>query len=334
VSFSVTKATRDQRAGGTNEVCLQDNGGVTVLKSVIALSIQYCLAITLIAAPANKVAAPGNKSSANGKAALQDPVRPTPPKPGHGSGGEGPGGSFNVDPPKRSQETPEGVRDVNDVLNDARTKPKIPDPIPSTESYCWPGDPKCRKKPAPAQSRPARPNPTPPPRPQRENQVRPELLLASNDGYVEKLMSSAMPYLAHLWSSDAVSTRQEQLATASPRMFASLATKATSSSASASYIWADCSNVSGYADNAQFNVYIYIDGGNVGSTGVEGAEAARRIQCRRRRRLQRRPPVLATVILLRISITTETSGVTTATWKTVETTSREGTFSSTMGSRS
>ena len=79
----------------------------------------------------------------NSAVAQQDPLRPTltPPAPGIGIGGSGPGGSFNVDPPSRLQGPPPGVRDMVELLNDPRTQPRVPDPIPSTSSYCWPGDP-------------------------------------------------------------------------------------------------------------------------------------------------------------------------------------------------
>jgi hypothetical protein len=90
------------------------------------------------------------KSSASGDNRAQEPVRPVPPPPGIGSGGSGPGGSFNVEPPQRVKETPEGFRSVSEVLNETRTPPSIPDSIPSTRPYCWPGDPACRKRPAAA----------------------------------------------------------------------------------------------------------------------------------------------------------------------------------------
>lgn len=66
---------------------------------------------------------------------------PTPPVPGIGSGGTGPDGSFNVEPPGRLEGPPPGVRSVDEVLQERRTPPTIADPIPSTEGYCWPGDP-------------------------------------------------------------------------------------------------------------------------------------------------------------------------------------------------
>ncbi|HEV8371030.1 MAG TPA: hypothetical protein VGQ39_23990, partial [Pyrinomonadaceae bacterium] len=238
-----------------------------MLSTVISLLLQYSLVISLSVVPANK-------SSIKGKRAHQDPVRPTPPTPGHGSGGEGPGGSFNVDPPERRQGPPPGVRDLSQVLNEARARPRIPDPIPSTEKYCWPGDPSCRKPPAAAKPRTPAPTPTPPPRPQAQSSVQPELMVANNSGYVERLLSSAMPYLAHLWKDDGLPRTHEPFTTApnhpGKHTSAFISPLKSVESSSASYIWADCSTVQGYADGAQGSVSIYVDGFQVGTAYVEG----------------------------------------------------------------
>lgn len=145
---------------------------------IISLLIQYSLLISLLVLPFSTTAtvraqeqslfAGGrtmrdfskptiNKSQFKAGGSQQDPQRPTitPPTPGIGAGGNGPGGSFNVDPPSRRQGPPPGVRNVAEVLNDARTQPRIPDPIPSTDTYCWPGDPACRKQPPASTPRPA-----------------------------------------------------------------------------------------------------------------------------------------------------------------------------------
>jgi hypothetical protein len=166
-----------------------------VLSIVISLLLQYSLVISLTAVP-------GDKSSIKRNRAQQEPSRPVPPTPGMGTGGNGPGGSFNVDPPERLLGPPSGVRNIAEVTTEARTPPQIPDPIPSTEGYCWPGDPACRKRPPTAKPRTPAPKPTPPPRPQRASVLRPELMVASNGGYVERLLSGAVPYLSHLWNSD------------------------------------------------------------------------------------------------------------------------------------
>ncbi|HEX2270721.1 MAG TPA: hypothetical protein VHH35_14340 [Pyrinomonadaceae bacterium] len=209
--------------------------------------------------------------------AQQDPTRPivTPPTPGLGSGGTGPDGSFNVDPPERVQGPPAAVRSVSEVLNETRLPPAIPAPIPSTESYCWPGDPACRKPRAAKPGSPA-PKPTPPPRPQGARVMRPELLVANNGGYVEKLMSSAMPQLAHWRNLDDFSPLPQFLTANGGRTSRASALGAFTSAArlrpvsgSASSIWADCTNVDGYADNAQLTVFIYVDGVEVGMTAVD-----------------------------------------------------------------
>jgi hypothetical protein len=62
---------------------------------------------------------------------LERPM-PTPPVPGIGSGGNGTDGSFNVEPPARLEGPPPGIRSAEEVLNEMRTPPTIPDPIPST----------------------------------------------------------------------------------------------------------------------------------------------------------------------------------------------------------
>ena len=197
----------------------------------------------------------------------QDPGRPmfTPPQPRMGSGGNGPDGSFNVDPPQRLQGAPEGMRSTSEVLNEARTAPRIPAPIPSTQAYCWPGDPACRKKPAPKSNVPAA-KPTPPPRPKSSSiGAGRDLLLANNGWYIEKLMRSTAPYLSHLWNpGDSL-----EAATLLPVNFSS--TGGPLKSGNSSYIWADCTNVYGYADNAQLTVYIYVNNIEVGSTWVDGS---------------------------------------------------------------
>lgn len=98
--------------------------------------------------------------------------------------------------------------------------------------------------------------------------LRPELLLARNGSYVEKLLSGAMPYLSHLFSSDDALLPNES-ATAYSRS-ASTFVSPVKSVGTASYIWADCSTVQGYADGAQTTVYIYVDGLQVGTAPVQG----------------------------------------------------------------
>jgi YD repeat-containing protein len=216
-----------------------------------------------------------NKTAAAGEAE-QDPTRPTitPPTPELGSGGTGPEGSFSVDSPERVQGPPAAVRSTSEVLNEARTPPRIPEPIPSTESYCWPRDPACRKPPA-AKPRTPAPKPTPPPRQQGASVMRPELVVASNEGYVEKLMSSALPHLAHLWNVDDLhqflTANRDHTSRASALLAFRPATSVRPMSVSASSIWADCTNVEGNADNAQLTVYIYVDGLQVGTTQVDGS---------------------------------------------------------------
>src|SRR5215213_5305106 len=202
----------------------------------------------------------------------QDPIRPlpVPPPPGIGSGGTGPGGSFNVEPPGRLQGPPGGVRSTSEVLNEVLTAPRIPNAIPSTASYCWPGDPACRKRPV-VQPRTALPKPTPPPRPQSWSVVQPELLVANNGAYIEKLMTSALPYLSHLWSVD-VPVHPAHLLAASSKALLGLTSpaKGRPESVSASSVWADCTNVEGHAVDAQLTVYIYVDAVQVGTTSVQG----------------------------------------------------------------
>ena len=205
----------------------------------------------------------------------QDDPRPTvvPPVPGQGSGGKGPDGGFNVPAPERVHGPPNGVRGVDEVLNEPRSRPRIPDPIPSTQGYCWPGDPACRKHATPKAAPPsANAKPTPPPRPETSTLVarRPDLHVASNDTYLDKLMRYAGPYLR--WNS-ADSSRFDSKPTTDFKPDTALSTLTSAmnpSVASSSYIWADCSSVYGYADNAQMTVYIYVDGNEIGSTWVEG----------------------------------------------------------------
>lgn len=228
----------------------------------VSLFIQYSLLVSLLVLP--------SPSKADGL--QQDPPQRTsiPPVRGIGSAGTGPGGSFNVDPPSQRQGPPPGVRDTAQVLNEARTPPRIPDPIPSTESYCWPGDPACRKPPRAKPQTPA-PKPTPAPRPRRASVLRPELMVASNGQYVEKLLSSTMPYLSHLWNSEKLlHPENRNYVPSAKEQLAFLALRSSAESVSASYIWADCSDVQGYADGAQATVYIYVDGNSVGTASVQG----------------------------------------------------------------
>ena len=214
-------------------------------------------------------------SGANVGAAVtaeQDPERPivSPPPPGIGSGGSGPDGSFNVEPPQRLQGPPPGVRSSSEVLNEGHIAPKIPDPKPSTRGYCWPGDPACRKRPA----QPTMPaaNPTPPPRPQRGAAARRDVLVASNSPYVDKLLRAVAPYLIPSWdfstqalmpegSHHAGSAAQPYAVTSSPRE--------TIKSSSVSYLSADCTSAVGIADGAQLTVYIYVDNIQVGTYSVD-----------------------------------------------------------------
>jgi RHS repeat-associated protein len=53
-------------------------------------------------------------------------------------------------------------------------------------------------------------------------------------------------------------------------LFAHAFTAASVKSERASYIWADCTNVQGYADYAQGSVYIYVDGIHVGTAWADG----------------------------------------------------------------
>ncbi|HKY42733.1 MAG TPA: RHS repeat-associated core domain-containing protein [Pyrinomonadaceae bacterium] len=220
-----------------------------------------------------------NKTSKDTRRGAQDPPRPTvvPPEPGIGRGGQGEGGSFSVDPPERRQGPPADVRRPAEVLNDVHTTPTIPDPIPSTQTYCWPGDPECRKKPGTG-PRPPAARPTPPPRPESSSVAarQADLLIASNDGYIEKVTRSLGPYLPHLLmvgdSAGAYSRLNAEPGLSIKQLLALTSrTKGTMASGSASYIWADCNNVEGYADNAQGTVYIYVDSLNVGQAWADGS---------------------------------------------------------------
>jgi RHS repeat-associated protein len=96
-------------------------------------------------------------------------------------------------------------------------------------------------------------------------------MVASNGGYVERLLSGAVPYLSHLWNSDDLlppEPRDPVYSSKDLLAFVSPANRAESFSAS--YIWADCTNVQGYADGAQVTVHIYVDGFSVGNASVEG----------------------------------------------------------------
>lgn len=216
----------------------------------------------------------GEKPDKAGKSGQdpQSPMKP-PPEPGIGAGGNGPNGSFNVEPPRRTREAPDGVRSPYEVLNETHKRPKIPDPIPSTQGYCWPRDPACRKRPGPKPG-PPMPKPTPPPRAKRAgtSALPANWFLANNDGYVEKLMRSAVPHLSHLWNagdslrSNSQLTADSGVPTKQLLAFSSMKPRPENT---ASYIWADCTNVQGFADNAMGEVYIYIDGINVGSTWAD-----------------------------------------------------------------
>jgi len=255
-------------------------------RCVISLLIQYSLVISLLILPFSNTAIvraeqrpsfsgepaardfliPAiRKTSVKSGNSQQETRRPTiiPPLPGKGFGGNGPDGTFNVDPPSRRQGPPAGVRDTSDVLNETRTRPSIPDPIPSTRRYCWPGDPACRKTPSTTKPLTPTPKPTPPPRPQRASVLQPELLVARNGGYIEKLLSSAMPYLSHLWNSEDLHRENRTFVSSSKNLSAFVSPVTRAESVSTSFIWADCSNVQGYADNAQATVYIYVDGSSV-----------------------------------------------------------------------
>jgi YD repeat-containing protein len=221
---------------------------------------------------ANKVLA--RKSTTEGADRELGPGTPMPtPSPGIRSGGNGPGGSFDVEPAERRQGPPEGVRSTSDVLNEPRTQPTIPDPIPSTESYCWPGDPACRRRPRTEKKAPNA-TPAPPPRPKVSSTqaLRSDLLVASNDRYVEQLLRSALPHLSELWnvgdSRRAYSLLVAETGVSTKQLFVPAAVT-TATSGSASYIWADCTNVYGYADNAQGSVYIYVDNVEVGSAWAD-----------------------------------------------------------------
>ncbi|HSK63790.1 MAG TPA: hypothetical protein VK893_08120, partial [Pyrinomonadaceae bacterium] len=220
----------------------------------------------------NKIPASDFSSAVVGPS--QDLERPliTPPAPGIGSSGNGPDGSFNVEPPARLQGPPPGVRDSAEVLNETRISPSIPVPLPSTESYCWPGDPACRK---PASARPPAPKPTPPPRPQGASVLarRAGLLVANDGGYTEKLATASLfTYLLN-------SNRPFSLSTVASESFLSSVFTATeraensSEIKTASYLSADCSSAQGVANNAQRSVFIYVDGVNVGTTYVEWDES-------------------------------------------------------------
>ncbi len=214
------------------------------------------------------------KSPAKPYASQQDSLRPTPtpPVPGIGSGGRGPDGSFNVEPPKRVHGAPPGLRSAPEVVNEARTQPTIPDPIPSSSRYCWPRDPSCRKKPSAERPSPA-PKPTPPPRPRRSSveATQSNLLVASNSAsYLERLLSDAPVSLVDLLKTFSPAPADSNDSVKTSDTFVSKSAASPAKSGSASYIWADCNNVEGYADYAQGAVYIYVDGFNIGNAWVEG----------------------------------------------------------------
>ena len=209
--------------------------------------------------------------------AEQDPGRPMPPPPppGIGSGGTGPDGSFNVEPPARRQGSPEGVRSVTGVLTDTRTA-RIPDAIPSTQPYCWPGDPECRKV-KPTAGKPI-PKPTPPPRSVGANRTaaaRPSLVAANQEGYIEKLRRGLAPYyqlsrFGDLLRVGTIGTGDLPNRISPGGMFETKPGNTfTTGRTNSVYLWADCSNVEGYAYGAQISVYIYVDGLNVGNAPVD-----------------------------------------------------------------
>ena len=205
----------------------------------------------------------------------QDPPRPTvlPPTPGMGHGGPGERGTFNVDSPDRVQGPPPGVESADEVLNRVRT-PSIPDPIPSTESYCWPGDPACRKRPQ-TKDRPAAPRPTPPPRSERPNTPaqRPDLLVASNDPHLEKLLRSIAPNIrwdvASLLKPYSLLRNESSPSRDTAPLRSTSSANSVNESGSASYLSADCTTAYGYADGAQLAVYIYVDSVEVGSAWAD-----------------------------------------------------------------
>ena len=245
----------------------------------VSLLVQYSLILTLAALPIYRSTVraqskfPSSKSSLATVGSTQDWVRPTPtpPVPGIGSGGTGPDGSFNVEPPARLEGPPPGVRSADEVLNETRTQPTIPDPVPSTEGYCWPGDPACRKRPNTPLPRPT-PKPTPPPRPQQASVLaqRASSLVAINGFYTEKLLKA--PQLSRFWNSEPYSVTTDF---GSLLRSSALGTphNAAVANRSMSYLSADCSNAQGIASNAQVTVYIYVDGVNVGTTSIEWDES-------------------------------------------------------------
>ena len=252
------------------------------VSACVSLLIQCSLILSVTALPfyrpatvrAHNKIPPASDFSFAAVGPTQDLVRPmpTPPVPGIGSGGNGPDGSFNVEPPARLEGPPPGVRSVDELLNETRTPPTIPDPIPSTEGYCWPGDPSCRKRPT-HQPQPT-PKPTPPPRPQRASVMgRRAGLLAINDLYTQRLLNAAAPQLASFWEAEPYSVLNTDLA----RLLRSGALGTTNNPAGASrgmsYLSADCSNAQGIANNAQLTVYIYVDGVNVGTTSIDWDES-------------------------------------------------------------
>jgi hypothetical protein len=247
------------------------------VESCISLFIQYSLIVCCTGLPFHRRAAvkaqnkilPASVLSSADVAPTQDLQRPmpTPPVPGIGSGGDGPGGSFNVEPPARFEGPPPGVRSADEVLNETRTPPAIPDPIPSTEGYCWPGYPACRKRPV-APPRPPMPKPTPPPRPQRASVLAQRAgLLAINGYYTEKLLNAVAPQLSRLWEPEPFSMTTNF---GSSFRIGSFGTpnNAAVASRGMSYLSADCSNAQGIANNAQLTVYIYVDGVNVGTASI------------------------------------------------------------------
>ena len=82
-----------------------------------------------------------------------------------------------------------------------------------------------------------------------------------------------MPYVSHLWYERLPSPHEffsNHTSYSAKELSAFSSPTRTAEAASASYIWADCSTVQGYADGAQATVYIYVDGLNVGTAPVEG----------------------------------------------------------------
>jgi RHS repeat-associated protein len=218
----------------------------------------------------------------------------TLPAPGRGVGGTGPGGGFAVEPPS----PPAGTFGANLPNPDAAralrpAQPRIAPAVPSKHPYCWPADPACRRRPGAEQPKPPQPAPTPPPRASvagilaattpaqvaaagAREQGEPPLWL---DAYLGRgLRSRSGLITAGLRSvSDAPEGERLALAVARPvagsdygaEQSVSVSAGAASLSAGgAAFGWlsADCSSVQGSTGESWVNVYVYVDGVNVGTT--------------------------------------------------------------------